>query len=271
MALFCNLLPALGVLAAFASTASALNDAEMERFLLEADVLNAVELDVGVTHSRKLTLSDGVRTHAAHFQAVDEHKLRHVGKTFTEMDFRDSYRYNIAAYRLDRLLGLDMIPVSVERAYAGQTGAFTWWIPNTLMMEAERMRRHVKPPNRFAWNHDMYRARLFQELIYNIDPNPGNTIIDKDWRIWLVDFTRSFRRSSELRTPGNIKHVDRRLWQALLALDEDRLREAMDGILFNFEIRALLERRDAIVKLVEERIATQGEQRALCGDSHREL
>ena len=259
-----------GLIAVHPLGAAALSDSDQERFLREAKIVRAKELDVGITHSRRLTLTDGTLTHDAHFQIVDEHKVAFTGRKSAEIDFRDSYRYNIAAYRLDRLLGLGMAPVSIKRRYAGRSGALTWWINDVLMMESDRRRDNVRPPRPSAWNHSMAKARLFHALIYNVDPNPGNTLIDKDWKVWIVDFTRSFRRAPEPRQPERIEHVDRRLWEALLELDEQRVYDQVDDVLFPVEIRALLERRAALVSLIQERIGRHGEDGILCDESsHR--
>jgi hypothetical protein len=57
------------------------------------------------------------------------------------LNFVDSYKYNIAAYELAALLGLDdMVPVYVERKFEGKTGSFGWWLP-VQMDEADRLKR----------------------------------------------------------------------------------------------------------------------------------
>ena len=49
----------------------------------------------------------------------------------------------MAAYRLDRLLGLNLVPVSVGRLYRGHTAAFTWWIDDVMMDEGERLKKKL--------------------------------------------------------------------------------------------------------------------------------
>ena len=245
--------------------ASGLSDGEKERFLLEAKIVDSRELDMGVTGSRQLTLSDGRLTHHAHFQDVDEHHLILKTEKVREFNFRDSYRYNVAAYRLDRLLGLGMTPVSVERRCSGRPGAVTWWIDDVLMLEADRWRDKIEPPDTRTWNHQVYQSRLFNELVYNTDANVGNMVIDKDWSLWLIDFTRSFRTNKQLRKPGALTNqVDKRIWEALQRLDEGSLRQAMDGVLMKGEIRGVIGRRNAIVARLEERIAREGEAAVIC-------
>ena len=148
------------------SAAAAETDREKEIFLSRAKIVSAKSLSVGITLSQRLTLTDGALTHDAHFQTVDDFKPVFQGRTGSEVSFRDSYRYNIAAYRLDRLIGLGMTPVSVERKYRGDTGALTWWVDNVIMMELDRWNKDIEPPNKEAWNHQMYQARLFNELVF---------------------------------------------------------------------------------------------------------
>ena len=101
----------------------------IEQFLLTAEIVGARPIGRGVTNSWRLTLSDGTTTHDAAFQSIDRRKLvARVGRR-TELQFADSYHFNIAADRLARLLGLDdLVPVSVERSWQGRRGALTWWI-----------------------------------------------------------------------------------------------------------------------------------------------
>ena len=96
-----------------------LSRAEMENFLLTAKIVKRRSLSVGITGSERATLTDGRLTHDAHIQTVDVWKLSYPTSQGTELNFRDSYTYNIAAYRLDKLLGLHMVPVSVERKVGG--------------------------------------------------------------------------------------------------------------------------------------------------------
>lgn len=260
--------PIAALIAASLLSAADLTDQQKERFLREAEVVSSKELSIGVTLSHRLTLSDGALTHDAHFQDVNEYEPIHQGTAGTEINFHDSYRYNIAAYRLDRLLGLGMTPVSVERKYRGKTGACTWWVDDVLMMELERWKKKIDPPDGEAWNLQMYQARLFNELVYNTDPNLGNLLIDTNWKIWLIDFTRAFRVFKSLREPKNLADakIDRTVWENLQKLDDATLRKTMGDMLLKHEREALLARRDVIVRMLEERIAREGEAAVLCSE-----
>ena len=92
----------------------------MEQFLLNAKVLKVKSFSKGVTKARRVSMSDGNMTHDAQIQDVDiEKAIFEVSPKHTEINFKDLFRYNVAAYRLSRLLGLDN-PVSVERIVEGK-------------------------------------------------------------------------------------------------------------------------------------------------------
>jgi hypothetical protein len=94
-----------------ASDAPTLTKEQIKQFLLTAKVIKSEQAKKGITQTLRLTLSDGTVTHDASFQKVDEHKPRMELGTGTELNFVDSYKYNIAAYQLAELLGIDdMLP-----------------------------------------------------------------------------------------------------------------------------------------------------------------
>jgi hypothetical protein len=244
----------------------ALSDAEKEAFLLKAKIVRTRGVSTGITGTRRMTLSDGKLTHDASFQTINEMKPSFQTARGTELNFKDSYKYNIAAYRLDRLMNLNMIPVSVERRVAGHSGSMTWWVDNVQMMELNRFEKNITPPDQDAWNDQMYQARIFNELVYNTDANLGNIQITHDWRIWLIDFSRGFRTHKKLRAPENLQNcvIDPRFLSGMKGLTEDGLKKAMKDLLTGSEISGLLARRDVIVEHFNGLIASQGEKAAVC-------
>jgi hypothetical protein len=239
-----------------ASTSVAeLSLADRERFLAKAKIVRTRDAGKGVTGTLRATLSDGVLTHDASIQTIDEFKQRFESPRGTEFNFVDTWRYNVAAYRLDRLLDLGMTPPSVERRYNGKSGSFTWWVDDVLMDEGARYKQGIAAPDAQRWNEQMWHVRLFDQLIYNVDRNLGNLVIDKDWAIWMIDHTRAFRLIDVLKAPGNIARVDRRVLDRLKALDRATLRETMKHYLTSGEIKAVLDRRDAIVAHIEQKDA----------------
>jgi hypothetical protein len=237
-------------------------DADVERFLLKANIVRTRGAGKGITNSLRATLTDGVVTHDVHIQTIDEAKREFRSDQGVEFNFRDSWTFNVAAYRIDRLLGLRLVPVSVERRWRSTLGAFTWWVDDVQMDEAERLKRKLQSPDPQTWNEEMQMLRLFDQLIYNIDRNLGNLVITKDWGIWAIDHTRAFRTAQTLKTPGNIARCDRQVFARLKELDRATLRRAVGTYLNQFEIDAILKRRDAIVKIIEDKgVAGQFDRR----------
>lgn len=241
-----------------------LSKEEIKHFLLTAKVINSKSSAKGVTHPTRLTLSDGTITHDASFQSIDEHKPEmKLESGAIVLNFVDSYKYNIAAYALAELVGLDdMLPVYVERKWQGHTGSLSWWLP-VKMDEGDRMARKVEPPDPDAWNRQMYKLRVFDELVYDTDANLTNVLIGQDWQIWRIDFTRAFRLNKDLRNPGNLVQCDRRLFERIKALNADELAEKTRGYLNKDEVKALMARRDKIVAFFDELIKQKSENEVL--------
>jgi hypothetical protein len=241
----------------------ALSKEEIKQFLLTAKVVHAKDSRKGITHTQRLTLSDGKITHDASFQAIDERKTRMDFGNRTELNFVDSYKYNIAAYSLAEMLGIeDMLPVYVERKYKGDMGSLSWWLP-VKMDEAERLKRKIPTPDADAWNNQMYRIRVFDELVYDTDPNLTNVLIGEDWKIWRIDFTRGFRVSKDLKSPENLVRCDRQLLEKLKTLDGEALAQRTKGYLTKDEVKAVVARRDKIVARFQQLVTEQGEASVL--------
>lgn len=234
-----------------APAAATLSDSEMEQFLLHARIVKSKSASKGITGSLRATLSDGKLTHDAHIQLIDEEKAQFQGQQGTEFNFRDTWRFNVAGYRVDRLIGLNMVPVSVERRFGYESAAFTWWIDDVMMDEGDRLKKKIEAPSVEAWNQQMQLVRLFDQLIANVDRNLGNLVITNDWRIFPIDHTRAFRRNHELKSPANITHADRLVVERLKALDRETLKKSIGKYVTTFELDALLARRDAILKRLD--------------------
>jgi len=237
-----------------------LTDEQKIDFLLHAKVIASKESKKGVTHTSRLTLTDGTITHDASFQSLDEQKSE---MTFAdgrvEYNFVDSYHYNIAGYELARMLGMnDMVPPYVERKWNGQTGSLSWWIP-WKWDEVMRHQQGLQPPDLDAWAKQMYKIRVFDALIYDTDTNLTNVVITEDWKIWRIDFTRAFRQYTSLLDPKDLVMCDRQLLQKLKDLKFDEVYARTRPHLNKGEVKALMARRDKIISIFQQLAAQKGE------------
>jgi hypothetical protein len=236
--------------------------AQMEEFLKGAKVVDIKGLSTGVTNSQRADLSDGVLSHRAHVQSIDESKSIFQGSSGTELNFRDTWKFNVAGYKLASLLGIgDMVPMSVERSVAGKTSSVTWWIDDSIM-EIDRQKKKAPIPDKDKWNREMHVVRVFDQLIYNTDRNLQNLLIDQNFNIWMIDHTRAFRMYAQLKEKKDLQMCDRALLARLRTLKTEEL-QTLKPYLNDPEIKGLLARRDRIVQLFDRLIKEKGEDAVL--------
>ncbi len=224
-----------------------------EDFLRAAQVTGLKEVPVGVTRPSRAFFTPGGLADSMAWKPI---------RPGLRNGYWESYKSEVAAYELDKLLALGMVPPTVERQVRGETGAGILWIAPTRSfrdMGGVPGQGGVSgpPPARLAdWNRQMVRAKMFDNLIANKDPNLGNWLVDEDWHLILIDHSRAFT------TMRNMVHemgrVDQELWDRIRALDEPTLTAALGRWLGRREIRAILERRTAMEKDVASYLARVG-------------
>jgi hypothetical protein len=240
---------------------------QIREFLSKAKIIKSKDIGKGVTSPKRLTLTDGTITHDAAFQSIDDHSttanLTGGRGASVELNFVDAYRYNLAAYALAGLVGLDyMMPVYVERRYDGKPGSLSWWV-DTMMDEGERLKKKIEVPNPTDWNQQMYRMRVFAALTRDTDRNLGNVLITHQWKIMMIDFTRAFRLQPELANPKDLGKCDRELLTKIETLSKDSIKQAVKDSLTSMEVDAMMKRRDNLVAHFKKLIAEKGEAEVL--------
>ena len=240
---------------ASATTVVALSREEQARFLEHAAIVRTRPVSKGVTGTLRATLSDGTLTHDASIQSVDDYKAVFQSAKSSEIAFRDTWRYNVAAYQLSLLLGVaDLVPVTIERRHQGKDASFTWWVDEVLMDEGERLKKNLSSPDPETWRKELRVVRIFDQLIANVDRNMGNMLIDRGWHIWMIDHTRAFRRNEELKNEKALSRCDPALLQALKRLTAEQLEKSLGRWLRPEEIKPMLARRDHIVAFFEKSV-----------------
>lgn len=236
---------------------------QLEEFLRTANVVSSEDIGTGITLPKKLLLEkDGVRAHAI-FKDVDERTpgvSRVKGLTVT--NWHDFHLYDCAAYQLDRILGLGHVPPSVPRTVGNSDGTVTLWIEHTIM-DVDRQERGLEPPSMIRWHQQQKMMFVFDALVGNADANLSNVLIDRTWKLWFIDHTRSFVTSKKLFAPRSLVHCERGLWRAINDLDKAAVTERLGAYLDGKEIDAVMARRDEIVKIIQQEIAARGEAAVL--------
>jgi len=189
--------------------------------------------------------------------------------------FIEGWKWEIAAYRLSRYLGIHMVPPTIERRFKGDRGSCQLWIEDCITLK-EKEQEDMKVPSYkvFYWNRALYLQRAFDNLIANEDRHQNQFLITKDWRLILIDHSRSFRTSSKFTKkliydekykegPRLMNQLPRDLIEKLKALNFDTVREVVGEYLADDEIEATLVRRDLIIEWVNKRIKEKGEDQVL--------
>jgi hypothetical protein len=242
-----------------------LRGAEAEVFLKTAEVVKTTSLPLGVTHSEQVALSDGARTFKAAWKTIDErqHGVKSLEGGGLALEFVDSWKYEVAAYELDKLLGFDLVPPTVERRLGGKDGALQMWVEGVIT-EWDRVKRKLRPPDPERWNRQIHGVRLLHALTYNTDyRNLRNELVDPEFRVYAIDFSRAFRVQDFVPTEKDLQRFPRDPLERMKALDRPRLDAALGRWLSGPEIEGLLRRRGRLLALVEKRVREKGEAAVL--------
>ena len=221
---------------------------QIEQFIREAEVVDTEDIGTGVTNPKRAELAPGGLVARIAFKPIRPGNYH---------GHWESYESEIAAYELDKLLGLGMVPPTVEKRIAGDVGAAVMWAAPTRTFKEFGGPPTAPAAQMARWNYQLIRAKMFHNLIYNKDPNLGNWLVDPAWNLILIDNSRAF--TTPRRMVHKLTRVDQDLWDRFMALDEATLKAALGKWLRDGQIRAVLERRDQMVKDIEALVAERSE------------
>jgi hypothetical protein len=236
---------------------------EIEEFLQTADIVSQKRVGEGINNPLKVLLEkDGIQMYAVFRDVSVESNQRKMNDGTTKYFFRDDALFECAAYELSKLLGLSTVPPAVERQIRGQKGTLQAWVENVTTQKALRETTDVPPSGgieRWRWIMQRQNIYIFDNLIYNEDRNLGNILIEPDWKLWMIDHTRAFRRWKELMNPEQVQFAERSLWEKLQVLDETVVRAKLKDFLNPAEMNGLIERTTLLVAHIQKLIDDRGQ------------
>ncbi len=235
---------------------------EVLEFLAHAEIVDRKVIEGSANRPLRLTLErDGVRARAI-FRTVRTRGFSVNGKVSQRMLLRDDYLFEVAAYTLSYLLGLDHVPPATLREVDGKEGSIQLWVEKART-ETARIEKDgaQEMPNLF--NLQMHRLLVFDALILNYDRNAGNILVDERGKVWFVDHTRSFMRVPSLAAAEKLSHCDHHLWREIQELDPKRVKASLAPYLSKGQIQALLTRHRHLIRRIEVLIAEAGEEQVL--------
>jgi hypothetical protein len=232
---------------------------EREAYLREANVVDRRVIATGITLPQVLQLERGGERRRAVFKSLEivlERRTVTVG-TETQEGLRDSWKFEVAAYELDRLLGFGMVPVTIARKLGDQEGALIDWIEGVLPeFEARTSEFRLA-----EWENEVARVWLFDYLAYNIDRTPDNLLVAAGFKVHLIDHSRAFQRFVVPMRP--LSRFPRGVIERLRGLGANDFERALGDYLTRDELRALLERRKRVLETVDGLLGTLPEVQVL--------
>jgi hypothetical protein len=222
-------------------------EADIEAHLKSGKVLRLETVPIGVTRPQRAVLAPGGP--AAQFAWKPLAPAVRNG-------YRESYKAEIAAYLLDRLLDLHMVPPVVEREVNGTTGAAVYWIEQTKPWDKDHPPQGPEP----GWSRQVSTMKLFDQLIANSDRNQGNLLYDDGGHVFLIDHSRAFTSKPDLAGLSAPQQYDRDLWLRMAALTRQDVDAVVGAWLTPLQIECLLERRDKMAKQITRLLRERGER-----------
>ncbi len=216
---------------------------KIEKDLTDGKVLKMEIIPIGVTKPERATLEDGARF-----------AWKPLPPGYNK-GYMESYKSEIAAYKLDRMLEMHMVPPIAERSIQGKNGAAVFWIENVRSWNAEHPPQGPEP----GWSKQLTRMKMFDLFIANIDRNQGNLIYDADWHLFLIDHSRAFIDKKDLKGLAPLGRVDKALWDRMQALTMADLDKGLGDLVGEKEKKAMLLRRDLMAKAIAELVKKRGE------------
>jgi hypothetical protein len=221
------------------------HEAEFEEYLRTAPIVKVEDVPIGVTKPRRAIFDGNGPIKRAAWKPL---------KPGMHGGFYDSYKSEIAAYEMDKLLGMHMVPPAVERKVEKDTGAMIQWVEDIKMW---KISDPIAGPDQNAWNKQVIAMKMFDNLIGNTDRNQGNLLYDPQFDLILIDHSRAFTSTRDLPMP--LTRIWKDLWDRMLALTPEQVDATVTPWLAGKgEAKAIFQRREKMQKVIDKLIAEKG-------------
>lgn len=229
------------------SRPASMSDDELEVFLREAQIVLAEDLGRGITKPKRVVLErDGIQLWAI-FKDV-RYREQRMGNTIVE--FADHWRNEVAAYKLDRLMGLEAVPVTVEREVEGKRGSLQFWVHG--LVNWRTVTEAGKAPGNWCEMRPQYQVlKVFDALVHNLDRTQENLAFERsDWKLILIDHSRTFAVRPRIldKVESEFLVVTPAMAKRLEALTEESVLAATQPYLNLSQVRSLMVRRDILLR-----------------------
>ena len=215
----------------------------IEEHLRNAGITSIKDIGTGVTRPRRAYLTPSEPVESVAWKVLPPGRRG---------GFWESYKSEIAAYELDRLLNMHMVPPTVERRIGDETGAAVMWVTGVKSVKE----LGGKVPSGPEWGKPLRQMLMFDNLIRNIDRNAGNILIGRPGDLILIDHSRAFTTDKKLQ--NKVERVDAGLWERMQTLTRENLDRALGPWLDEDAIAAIIERRDAMAATIDKLVAKNG-------------
>ena len=228
---------------------------EFEELLENAEVVSIKDLGSGANNPKRVTLKQGERT------------LRGLWKPIQRGPKEwgwESYETEVAAYEIDRMLGLDMVPPTVVKEIDGQTGSLQLWVDGCRLYEDVEGDDHET----VSWERQMSCMRVFDAVIGNRERGVRNYMVDEEWNVVLIDHSQAFSTSHYLdeQLDNLPPRFDRAQIESMKHWDVEYLSFRFGQLLLKPQVHAIIIRRDALVRYVDDLIENRGDENVFFAD-----
>ena len=216
---------------------------QMEAHLRNADIVSIQDIGTGVTKPQRAHLKPTVPFESLVWKVLPPGR---------KSGWFESYKSEIAAYELDKLLGMNMVPPAVERTINGEQGAAIMWIRSVTSVKQSG----GQLPQGAVWGPPIRKMLMFDNFIGNPDRNAGNILVGTPGEFILIDHSRAFLKNKDL--PNKVERVDAALWDKFQAVTRDDLVRVLGPWIDPDAIDAMLERRKRMTDAVDKLVAKKG-------------